>query len=371
VIGRRDAALARVVLALSVVYAAALLWSRRSYIPEWDGRIYADCIVRAAMSAFTPGALRCADHASHGYMAIASLVQRLRPGSYPLILATNAALLALSAAAFARIARRIVPNADAAAERALVTAAFVVHPVVLANVVQPSIDLGVMAFMLWATAAAVSGNTWAMVGAGLLASFSKETGAVLYALLVAVYVVTCVLPRPMPRAVRTAMLGFVVGLIAGPTLVQAAPWGLLIGVALGAVAFAALLPRPLPAEWHPRELRRRLVPVAHLVLPGVAFAAYLAYRATHATATRVLWGNESSQSLLQSLLVAQFGVVSRNYFALIFVLGFMWVPTLVLLADAAVGARHIVRERPRRAVPGMDGDRVLCSRCSRSARCTS
>jgi hypothetical protein len=73
----------------------------------------------------------------------------------------------------------------------------------------------------------------------------------------------------------------------------------------------------------------------------------------------VLWGNETGESALQALLLPQLGVVARSYLALLFVLGFMWLPTLVLAADLVVGTRRFVRELPRRAVPAADADRVL------------
>src|SRR5687768_4779437 len=90
------------VLCLTAVVVAGLLISRAGYDPIWDGRIYADCIAEAARR-FSLGALRCAEHPSHAYVAVAALAQSLEPGSFPILLATNAALFAVACFGFHRI----------------------------------------------------------------------------------------------------------------------------------------------------------------------------------------------------------------------------------------------------------------------------
>ena len=67
--------------------AAALVASRLSYIPIWDGRMYADCIVRAAESPPSDDTFRCIGHTSQAFVALAALVQLIDTGNAALLLA--------------------------------------------------------------------------------------------------------------------------------------------------------------------------------------------------------------------------------------------------------------------------------------------
>lgn len=333
-------------------YAAALLWRARSYVPLWDGREYADCIVAAARAPLALSALRCAGHASHAYVGLVAIVQRLAPGRFALLLATNAVLLAFAAWGLARLCRAVAPGAALDGERALVVAAFLVHPVVLASVVQPGLDFGVMVWLLWATVAAAERRPWMLAGFGLLAAFTKETGLLVYAVIAATYALVYALPRPVPRDLRNATFGAVLGVMAAVAAIPSTKLGLPLGLALGAALFLVLRPRPLPRDWTPDAVVGRLLPLAPLALPGLALVGYLAYRATLPRES-VLWAGESGGAVVRAVLAPQFGPTSRNYLALTFVLGFLWVPSAALLVDALVGVRRHVVRRPRRETPGI------------------
>ena len=349
---------ARIVLVAALVWAGALLVGQADYVPIWDGRIYADCVVRAARSA-SAGALRCAEHPSHVYVGLLALVQRLAPGSYPLILLANTVLLAGMAAAFAVVLRRTFPAPELAPERTLALAALLVHPVVLANLVQPGLDFGVLVFFVAATAAAVARRPALMVLFGIGAVFSKESGAVLYAALLATYAVVFLMPRPVPRRLAVAMVAAVlVG--AGVTLAlvswRAAP---LVGGLAAMAVLLALRPRTLPPAFAPRALWPRLRSVLPLALPLVLFAAYLVYRTT-LPQERVLWqGEGGEQSILRTLLTPHLRLKVWGYLFLLLVLGFLWLPTAAIAADAANGARRLLARLPARPVPGADRDVVL------------
>ena len=81
-----------------LVLTLALLASRASYIPTWDGRIYADCIVDAGERHLALSTLRCVDHISHAYMLFAGAIQMLSPGSFPLMLLANVILYLIACA---------------------------------------------------------------------------------------------------------------------------------------------------------------------------------------------------------------------------------------------------------------------------------
>src|SRR5512143_4086977 len=110
----------------AALVACALLVSRIGYVPIWDGRIYAACIAAAA-DHLSADSLRCAGHASQAYALLAAVVQKLAPASSIPLLATNAALFGLACLGFHRLTRRVFPGVPTV-DRALLTAAFTVHP---------------------------------------------------------------------------------------------------------------------------------------------------------------------------------------------------------------------------------------------------
>ena len=347
--------------AVAALLAAVLLASRMSYVPVWDGRVYADCVVRAANALPASLLSRCAGHPSQAYIGVLALVQRLHPGSPALLIAGNAALLALLAIAFARVLRRIFPAAELAPERAWLLAALLVHPVLLAGVVQPGLDLGACVFLVCALAALLEGRVWPTVAFGLLASFSKESGALLYAVLVGVYALTLGAPRPRPPRVYRALLGallatLLVGRFAsrvrgwwGPTLGDR--WGL-IALAAGGLVFLLLCPRPRPLRPALHAIWRWARPLLPLGIPPLALGGYLLLVGVLRPQYAVLWQGEAAQSVTASLVNPQMGPTQRSYLALLLILGFLWVPTAFVALDAGVGLMRWRGTRAARAVAG-------------------
>ena len=96
---------------LAAVLAAVLLWSRGDVRPESGMAV----ITRAAPLT-SRGALpaklfaRCAMHPSQAYTGLLALVQHFDIGNTGLLLATNAALFALLAVAFARLLQGVFPG---------------------------------------------------------------------------------------------------------------------------------------------------------------------------------------------------------------------------------------------------------------------
>jgi hypothetical protein len=273
-------------VALASTLAAALCLRQLDYVPIWDGRIYADCVVNAAIGPLSLASLGCAEHSSQAYIGLLALVQRLAAPSYALILVTNLALLVLTFAAFARLLRRLCPDAELAAERLVAVVAFAVQPGLIAAAIQPGLDFGVLVFFVCAVAAAIEQRPWAIALFGSLMLFSKETSLLLYGLLAALYA--------------------------------------LLFVGLAKDATAGKLSRLL-----------RLWPLA---LPVLLFAAYLLHRSLQPDST-LLWGQETPGHLLELLLTFQLNAAFASIVVLMFALGFLWVPSLGALAKLLAFAR--------------------------------
>jgi hypothetical protein len=357
---------------VAAVCAGALVWSRAGYVPMWDGRIYADCIIDAATRPLNLEAYRCADHVSHAYVAIVSLVQRLAPFSPLPMLLANAALFALAAVAFWRILGRLLPDASHTAARALTTAAFLVHPVVLAALVQPGLDFGVMVFSLCLIAAALEGRPGLFAVAGSLLVFSKEPGLLVYAAVAAFYAWRGGLPEtsrwPIARAVLLAAGSLLVTYNLAPHHPAVLPAAALVGLSV------LLLARPKPGFGRAEiaDVGRRLRQLWPLVVPVLLFATYAGYRMySHAAVSAaagpggqapgrasVMWGSDNGRLLADMFLGLEADRFERSALALVFVVGFLWIPSAIIAVDAAVAAARAAARRGPRGLPGANRELV-------------
>jgi len=240
-------------------------------------------------------------------MLFAGAIQMLSPGSYPLILIANALLYAAACYAFFLIARIAFPSAVHDVGRGLLCTAFALHPAVLASVVQPSIDLPLLPAFLWGVVFVLRGQRAWLIAVGLAMVFTKETGVVLYAALVATHAL----------------------------LTLFGPGG--------------------PA----RNLRATLKAVVPLGIPLVVFAGYLAYRATIPQATVVWAAGTTQESIAKRFIVPRFDRALASFLAMMFVLNFAWIATGVVGADVLVGVRRLVARHRSRALEGANGNAVL------------
>ena len=362
--GRASILLATLIVAAAALTAGAFVWARADYVPMWDGRIYADCYIQAATRPFRFDAYRCANHVSHAYAAIVAFAQRMAPHSPVPMIAANAALFALAAAALWRILGRLFPDHSHMTGRALTTAAFLVHPVLLAALVQPGLDFGVLVFALCAIAAAVEGRVGALAVAGALLVFSKEPGLLVYGVVAAFYAWRAVLPSnvrwPLARAVLLAVGSFLV-------VYNLSPWHPAVLPAAAGVGLGVLLlarPAGPVGRSEVAELVRRLSRLWPLALPALLFLAYAAYRVyVHAPAVapgaaipaaqaKVIWGSDSARLLAHMFLRLDPHPFARSALALVFVVGFLWLPSALIGVDAIVGAVRTVTRRPPRPLPG-------------------
>jgi hypothetical protein len=369
---RARALLPALILAAAALCASALVWSRADYVPMWDGRIYADCIIDAATGPFHVEAYRCGNHVSHAYVAILSLAQKIAPFSPLPTLLANAVLFALAVVALWRISARLLPDASHATARALTASAFLVHPVVLAALVQPGLDFGVLIFSLWLIAAVIDGRVAVAAVAGSLLVFSKEPGLLVYAVVATCYAWRVALPErarwPLARTGLMAAGSFLVAYNVAPDHPAILP-----AAALGGVAVLVLArPKGSVGRSEIAAAARRLRSLWPLVVPAVLFASYAAYRilshtlvsaAASAAArpgarTSVLWGSDSARLLADMFFGLEMDPFERSALALVFVVGFLWIPTAIIALDALVGVVRAAQRKPARALPGANRDLV-------------
>jgi hypothetical protein len=351
--------LSTLVLLLAGSASALLLWSRRDYVPIFDGRIYADCIQQAAANPGYLGGYRCAGHIAESYIAILAFAARLVPHTPATLLVANALLLLVGAVALWRLARSAFPGEEHRIGRALIVGAFLVHPIVLAGLVQPGLDFGLLVFSLCALAAAIEGRRWALVSFGIALVFSNEPGVVLYGVIAAAWLWRACAPHlssGVPRRLGVATLGLLTLLALGAR----APMSLMFfGIVLALVVFA---PKP-PVRPGRRGLVRAIGAAWPLVIPvGVLFAYLIAHKlhaapvaAAGSSPPGAVWGKVSPFELIFVLLrPGMFDLPTRSTFALMLVTGFLWIPTVVLLLDLAVGTVRRARGLAPRELEGAD-----------------
>jgi hypothetical protein len=272
------------------------------YVPIWDGRVYADCVIGAAANGLSLESLRCAGHPSQGYTVLLALSQFVRLGDvWPLHL-TNTLLGVLALGCIRAILASVFPAPALARELDLVTLACAVHPVLLSTLLQVNIDFGVYVFFFAALAALLRERfAWTAL-AGVFLCFSKETGVLAY----------------------TVMLGL---------------WALFRVAARSGTPVARI---------------RRIGPMWVTAAPLLLFGLHvLWWNATHAQAA--VWKHAWQQGPLDGFRFFDLSEpIFRSYAAGIFVLGFMWVPSAIIGADLLAAGARSLRRLPDRDVPGAD-----------------
>jgi len=291
----------RAILALGAIIALVLLGSRLDFVPIWDGWAYSECAVDVATNRFALYFLRCYGHPAYLYSGLLGAVQLLDVGSPVLLFLVNAVVLAVTSVGFFRLMHRAFPGGGHDTEIAILTTTLVLQPAFLASVVQPSLDLPVLAGTVWCVLLLVERRWLWCAAVGMAMSFSKETGVLLYAVVLGCYVM----------------------------------W--LVARTKGALA-ARL---------------RACLPLVPTLAPFVAYAGYvLAFRMMRPGQAAV-W--EASGNIPLGMKLFRVDREVASYAALLFVLNFAWVPTAWVVADGirAVG-RIVQRRRPAWSVAGGD-----------------
>ncbi len=280
-----------------------LVWPERAFVPIWDGNVYMQCVVDAARTGLNVHSLRCGGHQSQLYMGLLALTQVALPGKIAAIVAMNLALALAALASFAVVLRRLIPGEEFWMERALIVSIIAIHPLIAATLIQLNADFGVYVFFAMTLAALVSRRYWLTAAAGTMLCFSKETGALIY------------------------------------------------GVALGLhLLFRAA---EMPGSWMDRSksLAREAAPAG---VPIVLFAGFIGWwgATQHSYA---VWNQGIQERPLTGIRWLDFDdVILRSYAAIIFILGFAWIPTMVIGADLLTGAARASRRLSDRALPRVD-----------------
>jgi hypothetical protein len=288
--------------AIGAVFAL-LLFPEFGYVPIWDGRVYADCAITAAANGISFETLRCAGHPSQGYAIFLALSQVAQLGDVSLLHLTNTFLGLVALASIRVVLATVFPAPALARQLDFVALACAVHPVLLSTLLQVNIDFGVYVFFFAALAALLRRRYGLAACAGVLLCFSKETGVLVYALMLALH----------------ALL-----------------------VTLG-------------GEGTPIQRIRRLAAMPIAAAPLVAFGVHVVWwNSTHVQPA--IWKHGWQQGPLDGFKFFDLSEpIFRSYASGIFVLGFMWVVSGILAADLAIGGVRIARRLPDREVPGADG----------------
>lgn len=295
-----------VVVAVAAALLAIMIVPQLGYVPIWDGRVYANCVMNAAFSGINLESLRCADHPSQGWAAVLATVQLFAPGSVAALHLTDLALGIVAIAGYRVLLARVFPDPVHATALDLVAVAAAVQPVVVSTLLQPNVDFGVYAFFFVAIAGLYSpgipGTVTACV-AGTLLCFSKETGVAAYGLAIAAAMLT--------EHLRS---------------------GQRLRARLGAVA------------------RRGAV----LSMPLLLFVGYVAtFSMTRGESA--IWKHGWQQSTADGFTFFDFSdPIFVSYAAGLGVLSFMWVAWLPVVVDAGRGLAGMAKREASRHVHGAD-----------------
>ena len=294
----------RAILALAAVIAVTLLAPHLEFVPMWDGWAYAECAVDSATNRFALYFLRCYGHPAYVYSGLLAAAQLLDLGNPVLLFLVNGLVLAAATVGFHRLMRRAFPGEAHATDIALLTAAFLLQPPFLASVLQPALDLPVLAGTIWCTVLLIERRWFWCAAVGTAMAFSKETGVMLYGVLLA----CC-------------------------------------GVWLLARTRGTLATRI-----------RALIPLVCAGTPLVAYAGYVVAFRIFRPGQAAVWASAGDASLVtQMIITPRLDAELASYLALLFVLNFAWLPSAWIAVDAAGGVRRLAQRRSARMI---DGDRA-------------
>jgi hypothetical protein len=274
-----------------------LCWKYWYFYPLWDGAIYYEAIAHASTISLNPLSYNIAGHPSMGYLWLPGLLMHWLGASYRIVLVYNAVLAWYFATAVTDMASRLLRGEHRALDLVLVTAAVVCNPVITASVLQLTPDFGVLVFLTLATRALMRMHWITALGWGVLAGLSKESGALLFVMHLAAYLV--VFAARAPHSLRSKWRALI-------------RYGLMLGVPALLLVSAGLI---------------------RLVRSGTS-----------------LWANVELMGIVRQFATVSFlDNLLPASLATIFVLNCMWLPSLVVMVAAAVwGIRRLVLALPVR-----------------------
>lgn len=166
-----------------------LCWRYWDYYPLWDAAIYYEAALEAARSTVNPLAYNIAGHPTMGYLWLPGLLTRYLGASYRVFLAYNAVLAWIMAIAVADMSMRLLKGERRFVELLLVVGSVMYCPVIVASILQLTPDFGVLVYLLLSARALMHERRLRAFAWGVLACLSKESGVLLFAIELALYVV--------------------------------------------------------------------------------------------------------------------------------------------------------------------------------------
>jgi hypothetical protein len=192
------------IVALPWLWLCQRYWD---YYPLWDAAIYYECALNAAKATLDPRSFSCAGHPTMGYLWLPGALTRYFGPSYRVFLVYNAVLAWLMSMAIADMASRLLRGKSRGFELLLVIGSVMYCPIVVSSILQLSPDFGALVFLTLAARSFTREHLIRAFGWGILAGLSKESGALLFAVELGVYVVVYALRAPnlASRKVRAVM----------------------------------------------------------------------------------------------------------------------------------------------------------------------
>ena len=160
----------------------------------WDGRWYFNCMSNAAHAPFHFQNFLCFQHPSFLFIGIFAIPEHFFPGSLPWLHGIVLIWGSLSIIAFSAICQKLLPHAPPLT-RILAMLLYATQPVIVANATAFNPDIGItyslvilLAFLLYDRIA------W-IIAAGILLTFTKETGILFYTLAILAHWIFLVRPH--------------------------------------------------------------------------------------------------------------------------------------------------------------------------------
>jgi hypothetical protein len=156
-----------------------------SYVPMWDGFLYADCYIQSAQS-YTP---YCYGHSAAFNNAIFTLSQKIAFGDPRTIYIFNIILGVLGLVCFFKLLKHLFQDSLSESEIVLITFLFGFNPIFMAHIIQPSLDYAMPIYGIILLLCLFKKQFGLASLAGLALCFTKETGVMLYFVTIFLYAV--------------------------------------------------------------------------------------------------------------------------------------------------------------------------------------
>jgi len=160
----------------------------------WDGRWYFNCMSNAAHAPFRFQNFLCFQHPSFLFMGIFAIPEHFFPGSLPWLHGIVLTWGFLSIVAFSAICQKLLPHAPPLT-RILATLLYATQPVIVANATAFSPDIGITYSQVILLGFLLYDRTGWIIAAGILLTFTKETGILFYTLAILAHWIFLVRPR--------------------------------------------------------------------------------------------------------------------------------------------------------------------------------